>query len=56
MPIDVQQMRAEIYELARLLKSLGDVEGSRRVIHALLVTEEAAALIAIDRFEQFKEE
>jgi len=48
----VQATRAEIYELARLLRNLGDTEGAKQVVEALTLTEEAAALIGISRLEQ----
>jgi hypothetical protein len=44
--------RAEIYELARVLKALGDDEGAKQVLHALIITEDAALLTAIARLEQ----
>jgi len=49
---DVRATRSEIYELVRLLRLLGDKEGAKRVLDALIITEEAAALTGIARLEQ----
>jgi hypothetical protein len=46
-----QRARAEIYELARVLRALGDAEGAARVVDALLFTEEAAVLTALGRLK-----
>jgi len=49
-----QTTRAEIYELARLLRALGDREGARRIIEALIITENAAVLTAIAVLEGYQ--
>jgi hypothetical protein len=36
MPQTIESVRAEIYELARILRGCGDREGARRIISALL--------------------
>lgn len=48
-------VRAEIYELARLLRTLGDADGAKQVIDALTITEDAAAFTALSRLERLKE-
>lgn len=53
---NAQTTRAEIYELARLLRMLGDPEGAKQVVDALTITEDAGALIALSRFERLNEE
>jgi len=47
MPKNIQATRAEIHELARLLRLLGDIEGAKQVIDALMFTEDAGALTAL---------
>jgi len=53
--MDIRTTRAEIYELARLLRLFGDNEGARQVIIALTITEDAAALTAIRHLKQLQE-
>jgi len=54
--MNVHSARAEIYELARLLRLLGDAEGAKQVMNALTITEDAGALTAISRLEKLNRE
>lgn len=51
-----QNTRAQIYELARLLRLQGDRKGAKQVLDALMFTEEAAALTGVARLEQLDKE
>jgi hypothetical protein len=53
---NVQAIRAEIYELARLLHMQGDSEGAKQVTEALTFTEDAGALTAIRRLRRITKE
>jgi hypothetical protein len=55
MPQNMQATRAEIYERARLLRLLGDTEGAKHVIDALMFTEDAGALTAVTRLKSNQE-
>ena len=55
MPQNIQATRAEIHELARLLRLLGDTEGAKQVIDALMFTEDAGALTALTRLKTNQE-
>jgi hypothetical protein len=54
--MNAETTRAEIYELARLLRVLGDADGARRVMDALALTEDAAMLTGIARLERLQKE
>ena len=51
-----EKTRAQIYELARLLRLQGDRKGAKQVLDALMFTEEAAALTGIARLKQIDKE
>jgi hypothetical protein len=53
---NAETTRAEIYELARLLRLQGDRKGAKQVLDALIFTEEAAALTGVARLEQLDKE
>lgn len=52
MRTNIPATRAEIYELARLLRQLGDKEGAKHVVEALVISEDASVLTALDRLEK----